>query len=229
MKKYDIILVDCPWQYKDKNANGKRGVHFKYPTLKIKDIQSLPIHRIANEQSMLFLWCTAPLMSEGLDTVKAWNFKFKTFGFTWIKTNQKIYLDEDINNDYKYKNIPKDKNRIIKRWDERTQKFVYKSIHIGLGSYTRANPEFCVIGTRGKLFERKDMGISSVVICDRFMKHSEKPKEVIKRIDLMYGSKLSKIELFARERPDGWDATGLDLGGERKGEDIRDFLNRYTD
>jgi N6-adenosine-specific RNA methylase IME4 len=227
MKKYDIILADCPWSYRDKNKNGERGVYFKYPTLKIKDIQSLPVYKIAKEQSVLFLWVTAPLMQEGLDTVKSWGFKFKTFGFTWIKTNQKTYLDEDMDNDYKFKGIPKDKNQVIKRWNYKTQKFVYKSIHIGLGNYTRANPEFCLIGTRGKLFEREDKSISSVVIHDRFMKHSEKPKEVIKRIDLLYGSELSKIELFARKRYDGWDATGLDLGGEGKGEDIRGFLNRY--
>lgn len=38
---------------------------------------------------MLFLWVTFPNLQEGLDVIKAWGFKYKTLGFSWIKTNKK--------------------------------------------------------------------------------------------------------------------------------------------
>jgi N6-adenosine-specific RNA methylase IME4 len=38
---------------------------------------------------MLFLWATFPKLQEALDVIKAWGFKYKTLGFSWIKTNPK--------------------------------------------------------------------------------------------------------------------------------------------
>ena len=42
-------------------------------------------------------------------------------------------------------------------------------------------------------------------------KHSEKPNEVRKRIVEMFGNNLPKIELFAREKHDGWDVWGNEV------------------
>ena len=41
-------------------------------------------------------------------------------------------------------------------------------------------------------------------------KHSKKPNEVRTRIDKMFPTQ-NKIELFARERFDGWDAWGNEI------------------
>ncbi len=38
---------------------------------------------------MLFLWATFPNIQEALDVMRAWGFKYKTLGFSWIKTNKK--------------------------------------------------------------------------------------------------------------------------------------------
>jgi site-specific DNA-methyltransferase (adenine-specific) len=38
---------------------------------------------------MLFMWATFPQLQEALDVMKAWGFKYKTLGFSWIKTNRK--------------------------------------------------------------------------------------------------------------------------------------------
>ena len=39
-------------------------------------------------------------------------------------------------------------------------------------------------------------------------KHSKKPNEVRKRIVELFGNDLRKIELFSREKIDGWDCWG---------------------
>lgn len=90
-RKYNIIYADPPWSYKDKRDHPRLsgGAKTHYPTMHIEDIKSLPVAEIADENCMLFLWATFPNIQEALDTIKAWGFKYKTLGFSWIKTNPK--------------------------------------------------------------------------------------------------------------------------------------------
>jgi N6-adenosine-specific RNA methylase IME4 len=92
-KKYKIIYADPPWSYSDKRGGDKGKSHggatAHYGTMSINDIKALDIKSIADDDCMLFIWVTFPLLQEGLDTIKAWGFKFKTLGFSWIKTNKK--------------------------------------------------------------------------------------------------------------------------------------------
>lgn len=90
-KKYQIIYADPPWAYKDKRDKHPRlcgGAAKYYPTMKLEDIKALPIKNISEENSILFLWVTFPNLQEGLDVIKSWGFKYKTLGFSWIKTNK---------------------------------------------------------------------------------------------------------------------------------------------
>ena len=87
-KKYTVIYVDPPWQYRDKAASGKRGAVFKYPCMSDDDIKSLPVGSISEKDSILFLWTTFPKIQEGLDTITAWGFTYKTIAFNWVKRNK---------------------------------------------------------------------------------------------------------------------------------------------
>lgn len=97
-KKYQIIYADPPWSYNDKmemkGVHGAiRGAKSFYQTMNIEDIKNLPIQKITNDNCVLFLWVTMPLLQEGLDVIKAWSFVYKTCGFTWVKKtkNNKIH------------------------------------------------------------------------------------------------------------------------------------------
>ena len=57
--------------------------------MSIEDIKNLPVNDVADDDCMLFLWTTFPNLQEGLDVIKAWGFKYKTLGFSWIKLNKK--------------------------------------------------------------------------------------------------------------------------------------------
>ena len=99
MKKYNIIYADPPWAYRDKRSyppgaytkNPKKfgGVEDHYPTMKIEDICNLPVQSICHNNAALFLWVTFPNLPEGLRVMEAWGFKYKTLGFSWIKTNKR--------------------------------------------------------------------------------------------------------------------------------------------
>lgn len=89
-KRYKIIYADPPWNYNDKRTGKKisGGASNHYITMKIEDIKKIPIQNIASKNCMLFMWVTFPNIQEGLDCIKAWGFKYKTLGFSWIKTNK---------------------------------------------------------------------------------------------------------------------------------------------
>ena len=78
----------------------------------------------------------------------------------------------------------------------------------GMGNWTRANAEVCLLATRGKP-KRLSASVHSV-LDDRIMKHSQKPDTARQRIVELMGD-LPRIELFAREKVKGWDAWGNDI------------------
>ena len=57
--------------------------------MNFKDICSLPINNIANDNSVLLMWVIDPLLDKAFKVIDAWGFKYKTVGFTWAKTNRK--------------------------------------------------------------------------------------------------------------------------------------------
>jgi len=57
-----------------------------YDTMSTEEICNLPIQQIADNNCILFLWVTSPLLPEGFKVIERWGFKYKTIGFTWIKT-----------------------------------------------------------------------------------------------------------------------------------------------
>jgi len=78
----------------------------------------------------------------------------------------------------------------------------------GMGCWTRANAELCLIATRGKP-KRIDAGVHSVIDTP-IQAHSQKPHETRERIIKLVGN-LPRIELFAREKTKGWDVWGDDV------------------
>jgi N6-adenosine-specific RNA methylase IME4 len=82
-----------------------------------------------------------------------------------------------------------------------------EGLHMGGGYGTRANPEPCLLAVRGKPL-RLDAGVHSVVMTP-VGEHSEKPEEVARRIERLYGGPY--LELFARRPREGWTTWGNEL------------------
>ena len=82
-------------------------------------------------------------------------------------------------------------------------------IYSGLGHWVNGNAELCLLSRRGKSLERKNKSIKQIVLSPRGV-HSKKPAEVRDRIVSLLGD-LPRIELFAREKTDGWDVWGNEV------------------
>lgn len=86
-----------------------------------------------------------------------------------------------------------------------------------VGFWTLKCGEICLFATKGNMSKYlKKRNVRQLVEATRG-KHSEKPNEVRQRIVEMFGNDLPKVELFARENFDGWDAWGNEV------EDSIDF------
>ena len=183
MKKYQIIYADPPWMYQGKMMNSSVTDH--YSVLNIKDLRNLPIKDISDNDCILFMWVTMPKLNECFDLIKAWGFEYKTVAFVWIKTNkrkavnQSSFFPEESFDDF-----------------------------MGLGRWTRANAELCLLATKGRI-QRIGKGVKQIIYSP-IQKHSQKPDETRDRIIELVGD-LPRIELFARQKTEGWNIWGNEL------------------
>lgn len=100
-KKYSIIYADPPWDYHgkmqfDKSSTDKKhfdprrkifisSASFKYPTVKLKDLENLNVPSITASDALLFLWTTGPQLENAMKLGESWGFDYKTVAFVWDK------------------------------------------------------------------------------------------------------------------------------------------------
>ena len=75
---------------------------------------------------------------------------------------------------------------------------------IGCGYWTRANPEQCLLATRGRP-QRLSRSVPQLIVAPR-REHSRKPDEVYERIEALVPGPY--LELFARAPREGWHSWG---------------------
>lgn len=80
------------------------------------------------------------------------------------------------------------------------------SLFWGMGYYTRSNVEVCLLATKGSPLPRVSHSVHSVVQSP-VGEHSTKPAIIRDKIIQLFGD-IPRIELFARQRTEGWDAWG---------------------
>ncbi len=100
-QKFDIIYADPPWDYDgklqfDKSSKSAENIDFarnifissavfKYPTLKLEQLVQIPIHRIAKDDCLLFMWTSSPHLVHAIELGNAWGFEYRTVAFVWDK------------------------------------------------------------------------------------------------------------------------------------------------
>lgn len=80
--------------------------------------------------------------------------------------------------------------------------------HMGCGYWTRANPEMCLMGTRGQP-RRRSCSVRQLVVAP-VRQHSRKPVEIHQGIEKLVDGPY--LELFARDSRPGWDCGGNEVG-----------------
>lgn len=172
---YGVIVADPPWRFRTwSETNQKRSASRYYDLMTTDEILALPVADLAADDCVLFLWATNPMLPQALAVLDAWGFRYKTIGFTWAKTTTRT--------DWSW--APK--------W------------HIGLGYWTRANTEICLLGTRGDP-KRVSKAVRQLLVAPR-REHSRKPEEFYACVEALVPGPY--LDLFARQARPGWAAWG---------------------
>ena len=86
--------------------------------MSLPEIKALPVASWAASDAVLFLWTTDPMLRHAMDVIEAWGFTYKTVAFYWVKLNK-----------------------------GRGGIFLSRDFFTGMGFWTRANPEPCLLAT----------------------------------------------------------------------------------
>jgi N6-adenosine-specific RNA methylase IME4 len=85
-RKFGTILADPPWQFQ--NRTGKVAPEHKrlsrYGTMKLNEIEDLPVAEAAQPTAHLYLWVPNALLPDGLAVMRAWGFEYKS-NIVWHK------------------------------------------------------------------------------------------------------------------------------------------------
>lgn len=187
-KKYQIIYADPPWKYETWTELKTEKLRRKCGSL-----------------------CYSPMSLEQICALPVKEIADKTcILFLWItmpKLNEVFKVIESWGFIYK---------TVAFTWIK--QNPLGEGIYSGLGHWTLANPELCLLATHKK-FPKRLNPIKQLVFAPR-SNHSKKPDIVRDKIIELVGD-LPRIELFARQKTEGWDCIGNDINGK----DIRQELD----
>ena len=175
---FGAILADPPWSFEVWSADTGRGrsASAHYNTMSWEELAALPVSALAAPDCVLFMWSVWPSLPRALETIAAWGFTYKTCGFDWLKA------------------------------DARQVSLFVEEIpaQVGMGYWTRANSEPCLLATRGHP-KRLNADVRQGIIAPR-REHSRKPDGVHERIERLVAGPY--LELFARQKRPGWTAWG---------------------
>lgn len=86
-RKYRVIYADPPWKYAETGATTSPsygGTRWHYPSMSIDELCALPVCTLAEDDAVLFLWVTSPMLKDAFSIIRAWGFEYKT-SFVWDK------------------------------------------------------------------------------------------------------------------------------------------------
>lgn len=152
-----------------------------------------------------------------------WRYNFSKSNSRKIENQYKTMTLEEIKNI----KIPVDDNAVLYLWATspkliealevmKSWGFKYKThmiwdkMIIGMGYWSRGQHELLLIGTKGKFSPPKPSERISSIFIEKRTKHSKKPNRIRELITMWYPTQ-NKIELFARQKIDGWDVWGNEV------------------
>lgn len=182
-------MVDPPWPTQMRSTKGEtKSCAHHYAVMSFRDIAALPVGELAAPHSVLFLWCTWPLLLHGGDPgrhfkganashslvgacIQAWGFRYVTGGV----------------------------------WHKKTR---HGKTAFGVGYRARSACEPFLLAVSGS---PKNSRSERNLIEGLARAHSQKPEEAYAWCE-RYLPGARRVELFSRTSRPGWDSWGLEAG-----------------
>lgn len=87
--KFRVIYADPPWSYGNTQPDYHTEQRDHYPVMPLSDICALPVREWAEDDAVLFIWVTSPILEESFQVIRAWGFKYKA-SFVWDKVHHNM-------------------------------------------------------------------------------------------------------------------------------------------
>ena len=183
-KQYDILYADPPWHYKGKLQFDKSGT----------------VERNQDWAKRIF--------------ISSASFKYPTIPTDELKKLPVQQIAKDDSLLFLWTTNPHLAQAlelgIAWGFEYKTVAFVWNKMNHNPGHYTLSYCELCLLFKRGRIpTPRGARNVKQLIEISR-NKHSEKPIEAAQGIIRMFPHQ-SRIELFARDRKEGFDSWGLDV------------------
>lgn len=188
---YDIIYCDFPWEYTSFGT-----AKLPYSTMSEREISEFDWSKFMANRCVIFCWLTGPKMDLQFRCIEEWKrrhgLRYIGISHVWIKTR-------------------KDGHAIGASGPRPTVVKPLGEFVACLTNVKRGRPHPLKTESQVQWLDETD---SIVTPCEvrapkaKRGEHSRKPAIMRAKIVELFGDELSKIELFARERVDGWDGHG---------------------
>ena len=185
---YQLILADPPWNYK---VGGKKYQgQMPYKGMRMSELAAIPVHDIAERDSVLLMWATGPFLPQAIKLIEEWNFTYKTMFAVW----RKVYASGMA-------------VRAPGHYTRPCHEFILLGTRGRVSQFKRSANLSQLIETDSK----KAVDWEHALIAER-TGHSVKPREAFELLEEFFVCE-RRIELFARCQQPGYDAWGLELPG----------------
>jgi N6-adenosine-specific RNA methylase IME4 len=87
--KYRVIYADPPWSYGNTQPDYHPEQRDHYPTMSLDEVCAVPVAALAEDDAVLFIWVTSPVLAEAFSVITAWGFTYKA-SFVWDKVKHNM-------------------------------------------------------------------------------------------------------------------------------------------
>lgn len=87
--KFRIFYADPPWKYGNSMPEYFSEQANHYQLMTVDEISNMDIKSMAEDNAILFLWATSPILREAFNVIESWGFEYKT-SFVWDKVKHNM-------------------------------------------------------------------------------------------------------------------------------------------
>lgn len=148
-----------------------------YPCMSDEELLAMPIASLAKKTSVVFCWATCPRLNFAISLLEHWGFSYRGVAFVWVKTAKSTGLPIGA-----------------------------RGVRPSIVKPTTELVIAASLTSKGRPMPLASEAVAQVVLAP-VREHSEKPVEVLERIEALYPD-ASRLEMFARREREGWKSWG---------------------
>lgn len=151
-----------------------------YPCMSDDSLLAMPVRSLLKKSSVVFCWATCPRLNFAIQLLESWGLTYRGVAFVWVKTAKSTGLPIGA-----------------------------RGVRPSIVKPTTELVIAASLTARGRPMPLASEAVAQVVLAP-VGAHSEKPVEVMERIEKLYPV-ATRLEMFARRERSGWNSWGNEV------------------